>query len=107
MINYSFNTIFCTISVLSDETQSTKKRNNGSLFDVLPFAKGNLEYVKPFKISQNQYEDPRKYYKYENIMSIIRGMDKCRNNPRVFFFKYNNILNLTTLIQNLAKFCQM
>lgn len=47
-----------TNEVLSDETQSTKKRNNGSLFDVLPFAKGNLEYVKPFKISQNQYEDP-------------------------------------------------
>ncbi|XP_029666691.1 A disintegrin and metalloproteinase with thrombospondin motifs 9 isoform X3 [Formica exsecta] len=46
------------LCVLSKGTQSTKKHNNASSIDVLPFAKGNLEYVKPFKISQNQYEDP-------------------------------------------------
>ncbi|XP_072761907.1 A disintegrin and metalloproteinase with thrombospondin motifs 15 isoform X4 [Anoplolepis gracilipes] len=47
-----------TNEVLSKETQSTKQHHNASSIDVLPFAKGNLEYVKPFKISQNQYEDP-------------------------------------------------
>lgn len=62
-INYSFN----IIPVLSKETESTKKHNNASSINVLPFAKDNLEYVKPFKISQNQYEDPRKYLKYVYI----------------------------------------
>lgn len=60
-INYSFNIIL----VFSKETESTKKHKNAS--NVLPFAKDNLEYVKPFKISQNQYEDPREYLKYAAI----------------------------------------
>lgn len=59
-INYSFN----IIPVFSKETKNTKKHNNASSINALPFAKDNLEYVKPFKISQNQYEDPRKYLKY-------------------------------------------
>jgi hypothetical protein len=47
--------------VLPEQTQNTKKHVNASSIDVLPSAKGNLEYIKPLKISQNQYEDPRKF----------------------------------------------
>jgi len=56
-INHSF------ISVLPKGIQSTKEFNSTASIDVLPSAKDNLEYVKPLKISQNQYEDPRKYPK--------------------------------------------
>nr|XP_050844302.1 A disintegrin and metalloproteinase with thrombospondin motifs 9 isoform X2 [Vespula vulgaris] len=43
--------------------QSTKDRMEGRKYndstpDVLPSAKGDLEYIVPMKISQNQYEDP-------------------------------------------------
>ncbi|XP_011638935.1 A disintegrin and metalloproteinase with thrombospondin motifs 20 isoform X3 [Pogonomyrmex barbatus] len=47
-----------TNEVHSKEVQNTKKYNGTSSIDVLPSAKGNLEYIKPLKISQNQYEDP-------------------------------------------------
>lgn len=36
------------------------RKYNDSTPDVLPTAKGDLEYIVPMKISQNQYEDPRK-----------------------------------------------
>jgi len=52
--------------VLPEQTQNTKKNINISSIDVLPSAKGNLEYIKPLKISQNQYEDPRKFLKLIN-----------------------------------------
>lgn len=47
-----------TNEVFPEQTQNTKEYSNVSLIDVLPSAKGNLEYIKPLKISQNQYEDP-------------------------------------------------
>nr|KAF7434096.1 hypothetical protein H0235_002287 [Vespula pensylvanica] len=34
------------------------RKYNDSTPDVLPSAKGDLEYIVPMKISQNQYEDP-------------------------------------------------
>ncbi|XP_032671699.1 A disintegrin and metalloproteinase with thrombospondin motifs 9 isoform X2 [Odontomachus brunneus] len=46
-----------TNEVFPDESQNTKRYNDTSI-DVLPPIKDNLEYVKPLKISQNQYEDP-------------------------------------------------
>lgn len=54
------------ISVLPEGIQNTREFNSTSSINLLPSAKGNLEYVKPLKISQNQYEDPRKYLKYIN-----------------------------------------
>ncbi|XP_011881326.1 PREDICTED: A disintegrin and metalloproteinase with thrombospondin motifs 9 isoform X3 [Vollenhovia emeryi] len=47
-----------TNEVLPEGARSTKEFNGTSSIDILPSAKGNLEYVKPLKISQNQYEDP-------------------------------------------------
>lgn len=52
--------------MLPEEIRNTKEFNGTSSIDVLPSAKGNLEYIKPLKISQNQYEDPRKCLKYIN-----------------------------------------
>lgn len=57
------------ILVFPEQTQNTKEYSNVSLIDVLPSAKGNLEYIKPLKISQNQYEDPRKFLK--NIYTVF------------------------------------
>lgn len=54
------------ISVFPEGIRNTKEFNNTSSIDVLPSIKSNLEYVKPLKISQNQYEDPRKCLKYIN-----------------------------------------
>ncbi|XP_015176924.1 PREDICTED: A disintegrin and metalloproteinase with thrombospondin motifs 9 isoform X2 [Polistes dominula] len=50
-----------TVSFINEE--STKDRLKGKKYndttpDVLPSAKGDLEYIVPMKISQNQYEDP-------------------------------------------------
>ncbi|XP_020280121.1 A disintegrin and metalloproteinase with thrombospondin motifs 9 isoform X3 [Pseudomyrmex gracilis] len=45
-----------TNDVLPEDVQITKRRNDS--INVLPPVKSNLEYVKPLKISQNQYEDP-------------------------------------------------
>lgn len=57
-----------TIAVLAEETQNAKRYNDTSI-DVLPTVKGNnLEYVKPLKISQNQYEDPRKCHIYDGSL---------------------------------------
>ncbi|XP_024868188.1 A disintegrin and metalloproteinase with thrombospondin motifs 9 isoform X1 [Temnothorax curvispinosus] len=47
-----------TNEVLPEGIRNTKEFNGTSSIDMLPSAKGNLEYVKPLKISQNQYEDP-------------------------------------------------
>lgn len=47
-----------TNEVLPEEIRNTKEFNSTASINVLPSAKGNLEYVKPLKISQNQYEDP-------------------------------------------------
>ncbi|XP_018310553.1 A disintegrin and metalloproteinase with thrombospondin motifs gon-1 isoform X1 [Mycetomoellerius zeteki] len=47
-----------TNEVLPERIQKTKEFNSTASINVLPLAKGNLEYVKPLKISQNQYEDP-------------------------------------------------
>ncbi|XP_011349537.1 A disintegrin and metalloproteinase with thrombospondin motifs 9 isoform X3 [Ooceraea biroi] len=55
---YQSNQRNFTNDVLFEEPKNTKKYNNISSIDVLPSAKGNLEYIKPLKISQNQYEDP-------------------------------------------------
>lgn len=49
----------------------TKKRNDTSSVNVLPSVKNDLEYVKPLKISQNQYEDPRKCSKCVNLLENI------------------------------------
>ncbi|EGI58976.1 A disintegrin and metalloproteinase with thrombospondin motifs 20 [Acromyrmex echinatior] len=49
---------FIFISVLPKRIQKTKEFNSTASINVLPLAKDNLEYVKPLKISQNQYEDP-------------------------------------------------
>lgn len=54
------------ILVLPEETQNTRKYNDTTI-DMLPSTKGNLEYIKPLKISQNQYEDPRKYHHLHNM----------------------------------------
>lgn len=56
--------------MLPEEIRNTKEFNGTSSIDVLPSSKGNLEYIKPLKISQNQYEDPRKYLKYINKISV-------------------------------------
>ncbi|KAG5308607.1 ATS20 metalloproteinase, partial [Pseudoatta argentina] len=47
-----------TNEVLPKRIQKTKEFNSTASINVLPLAKDNLEYVKPLKISQNQYEDP-------------------------------------------------
>jgi len=57
------NVRFIFISVLPERIQKTKEFNSTASINMLPLAKGNLEYIKPLKISQNQYEDPRKYLK--------------------------------------------
>ena len=38
--------------------------------DILPTAKGDLEYVKLVKISRNQYEDPRKLINFYLVLEI-------------------------------------
>lgn len=65
------------ISVLPEGTQNTKEFNSTASIDVLPSIKGNLEYVKPLKISQNQYEDPRKCLKYINRIFLDICIDVC------------------------------
>lgn len=76
-----YKLFFNIIPVFSKETKNTKKQhNNASSINVLPFAKDNLEYVKPFKISQNQYEDPRKYLKYIYKYTCI--LENNANNKR-------------------------
>ncbi|KAL0100423.1 hypothetical protein PUN28_019638 [Cardiocondyla obscurior] len=47
-----------TNEVLPEGMRNTKDFNSTPSINVLPSAKGSLEYVKPLKISQNQYEDP-------------------------------------------------
>ncbi|XP_011064845.1 PREDICTED: A disintegrin and metalloproteinase with thrombospondin motifs 9 [Acromyrmex echinatior] len=47
-----------SVAVLPKRIQKTKEFNSTASINVLPLAKDNLEYVKPLKISQNQYEDP-------------------------------------------------
>lgn len=68
--------------MLSDESQNTKRYNDTSI-DVLPPIKGNLEYVKPLKISQNQYEDPRKYHTYD-VQTFFVFIS------HLFFFSFSN-----------------
>ncbi|XP_067203568.1 A disintegrin and metalloproteinase with thrombospondin motifs 9 isoform X2 [Linepithema humile] len=52
-----------TNEVLSESTQkSAKNSNDTSSINVLSYTKDNLEYIKPLKISQNQYEDPPEKY---------------------------------------------
>lgn len=72
-----------------------KEFNGTSSIDVLPSAKGNLEYVKPLKISQNQYEDPRKCLKYINRISLNVYVDVC---VRVFEVVYKSLYKSTNCI---------